>query len=159
MYSSDQNLWDAVLQDLSDMQDLGRIAHVAFRLMFAALVGGLLGYQREVADKSAGLRTYMLVTLGSAFFVIVPQLEGISDMSRVIQGIITGLGFLGGGAILKLTEDRQIQGLTTAAGIWMAAAAGVAVGFGRLGTALVGAVLGFLILGALYQLEKRLKAG
>jgi putative Mg2+ transporter-C (MgtC) family protein len=152
-----QNPWQAIAQDFADLQDWGRLTHVALRLLCAALIGGLLGYQREQAGKSAGLRTYMLVTLGSAFFVIVPQLEGVTDMSRVIQGIITGIGFLGAGAILKRAQNNEIQGLTTAAGIWMAAAAGTAVGFGRLGTALIGALIGFLILGALYQLERRIK--
>ena len=159
MNTSGQNPWEALVEDFADVQDIGRLTHVVLRLLLAALIGGLLGYQREVAGKSAGLRTYMLVTLGSAFFVIVPQLEGVQDMSRVVQGIITGIGFLGGGAILKLADDKEIQGLTTAAGIWMAAAAGIAVGFGRLGTALVGAVLGFLILGAVYRFERLMRPG
>jgi len=152
-----QNPWQAIEQDFADLQDVGRLTHVALRLLIAALIGGLLGYQREQAGKSAGLRTYMLVTLGSAFFVIVPQLEGVSDMSRVVQGIITGIGFLGAGAILKRAEKKQIHGLTTAAGIWMAAAAGTAVGFGRLGTAVIGALIGFVIMGAMHRLEERIR--
>ena len=70
------------------------------RLVLAAALGGLLGYEREQRGKAAGLRTHMLVALGAALFVLVPQQSGMSntDMSRVIQGVITGMGFLGAGA-------------------------------------------------------------
>lgn len=151
------NAWQAIAQDFSDLQDAGRLTHVAVRLTCAALIGGMLGYEREQSGKSAGLRTYMLVTIGATFFVLVPQLEGVADMSRVVQGIIAGIGFLGAGAILKRAQDNEIHGLTTAAGIWMAAAAGTAVGFGRLGTALVGGLIGFLVLGWLQRLERQLR--
>ena len=90
------------------------------RLLLAALCGGLLGFERGRAGKEAGLRTHMLVTLGVAFFVLIPQQAGVSpgDMNRVIQGIITGIGFIGAGTILKLSEREEVRGLTTAAGIW-----------------------------------------
>jgi putative Mg2+ transporter-C (MgtC) family protein len=78
-----------------------------------------------------------------------------ADMSRVIQGIVTGIGFLGAGTILKLAERQRIRGLTTAAGIWLTAAVGIGVGMGRIGSALVGSVLAFLIL-ALFGYFERL---
>ncbi len=150
-----QSFFDAVYLDFADLRDVPRLAHMGVRLIIAALLGGLLGYQREVIGKDAGIRTYMLVTVGAAFFIIVSRLEGLSnsDMSRVLQGLLTGIGFLGGGAILKLTDDKEIQGLTTAAGIWQAAGIGIAVGFGQIGTALLGTLLAFLILSAITHFE------
>jgi putative Mg2+ transporter-C (MgtC) family protein len=99
----------------------------------------------------------MLVALGAALFVIAAMESGIpeSDMSRVIQGIATGIGFIGGGAILKLADEREITGLTTAAGIWLTAATGVAAGLGRWGAAGLAVVLTWIILTVLGQLERR----
>ncbi len=77
----------------------------------------------------------------------------LGDLSRVIQGLAAGIGFIGGGAILKLPEEHQIDGLTTAAGIWLTAAVGVAVGMGRVGTALLSLVLGWLIVVGVGYLE------
>jgi len=152
--------WEALVQDFGDSVDLARQTHVLVRLLVAAALGGLIGYQRESVGKSAGMRTYMLVTVGAAFFVIVPQLEGMSNdaISRVLQGLIAGIGFLGGGAILKLTNEKEVLGLTTAAGIWLAAAIGIAAGLGRLGTALLGTLLAYGILSVVYHWEQRLKA-
>lgn len=153
-----QTPWEALTQDVGDTVDLARLVHVALRLFAAAVLGGILGYQRESVGKDAGMRTYMLVTVGAAFFVIVPQLEGMKHdaMSRVLQGIVAGIGFLGAGAILKLSGEKEVLGLTTAAGIWLAAAIGVAAGFGRIGTALLGTVLAYGILSAVYRWEQRL---
>src|SRR5262249_14537118 len=97
----------------------------------------------------------MLVALGAAMFTLVP-LEGqmsISDLSRVIQGIATGVGFLGAGTILKLSDEHKIIGLTTAASIWLTAAAGMAIGAGWLWPALLGVLLGWVILSWLSGLE------
>jgi putative Mg2+ transporter-C (MgtC) family protein len=77
-------------------------------------------------------------------------------MSRVLQGLITGIGFLGGGAILKLTSEKEVLGLTTAAGIWLAAAIGIATGLGRVGTALMGTMLAYGILSVVYHWEQRM---
>jgi len=157
---NDHTPWEALVRDFGDSVDLARQTHVLVRLLVAAALGGLLGYQRESVGKSAGMRTYMLVTVGAAFFIIVPQLEGMQfdALSRVLQGLIAGIGFLGGGAILKLTNEKEVLGLTTAAGIWLAAAIGIAAGLGRLGTALVGTVLAYGILSVVYHWEQRLKA-
>jgi len=155
-----QTPWEALHADFNDISDWGRLSHVALRLLAAAILGGVLGYQRESVGKAAGMRTYMLVTVGSAFFVVVPQLENMAldGMSRVIQGLIAGIGFLGGGAILKLTNEKEIHGLTTAAGIWLAAAVGVAAGFGRIGTATLGTAIAFAIFTLVYRWEQRMLA-
>jgi putative Mg2+ transporter-C (MgtC) family protein len=101
----------------------------------------------------------MLVALGAALFVLACLESGMApnDLSRVIQGLATGIGFLGGGAILKVSEHREISGLTTAAGIWLTAAVGVSVGLGQWGLAAVGALLTWMILAVLFRLEPEIK--
>jgi len=145
---------DELLAGLPDPQQLAR---VAFRMTVAALLGALIGLQRERTGKPAGLRTHMLVCLGAALFVIAPLEYGMdeNELSRVIQGLITGIGFIGAGAILKLEDDRAIKGLTSAAGIWLTAAVGVAVGLGRWGSAVVGAALIWFILDVVGRYEAR----
>ena len=88
------------------------IARIAVRLLVAVVLGGILGFQRAEAGKAAGMRTYMLVTLGAALVVLLPQLTGMSsaDLSRIIQGIVTGIGFIGGGVILKMSERASDRG-------------------------------------------------
>ena len=100
----------------------------------------------------------MLVALGSAIFVLAPMESGmaIDDISRVVQGIASGIGFIGAGAILKVTAEREIQGLTTAAGLWMTAAVGVAAGMGRYGSAALAVLFAWIILAILARLEFRL---
>ncbi len=124
-------------------------------MIAAVLLGSIIGYERERAGKSAGLRTHILVSLGTCVFVVACSGYGMSSdgLSRVIQGIVTGIGFLGAGTILKLNEERDIQGLTTAAGVWMTAAIGVSVGLGELGLALLGAILTVIVLTALGQVD------
>ena len=116
------------------------------RLLLAAVLGFVIGLEREAAGQSAGERTHALVALGSAAFALlsVTAFPG-SDTSRVAAGVVTGLGFLGAGTILK-GGDAQVRGLTTAAGIWAVGAVGLAIGSGRyfLGlttAAIVGVVL------------------
>jgi putative Mg2+ transporter-C (MgtC) family protein len=137
--------------------DAAQATRIFFRVVVATLLGAVVGYERERTGKSAGLRTHMLVSLASALFVIAPLEAGMqpSDVSRIIQGVATGIGFLGAGAILKLTAEREIHGLTTAAGIWMTAAVGLATGLGRYGLAVMSVVLGWLILGLLSRLEPK----
>ncbi|WP_416763515.1 MgtC/SapB family protein [Roseateles sp. So40a] len=143
---------DEVLQTLrsefSDIPDVEQITRITLRLLLAAVLGGCLGYQREQHGKAAGMRTHMLVALGAALFVLVPQQGGMAlgDMSRVLQGVIAGIGFLGAGAILKLKDEEQVHGLTTAAGIWLTAAIGVACGLGREATAVLSMLLALAIL-------------
>src|ERR687895_2261332 len=99
----------------------------------------------------------MLVTLGTAVFVVACSGVGMSleGLSRVIQGIITGIGFIGAGSILKLSEERDVQGLTTAAGVWMTAAVGVAVGLGSLGVAMLSTIFALIILSFATRFEPR----
>jgi putative Mg2+ transporter-C (MgtC) family protein len=154
-------VWDALYADFSDLPDAGQVTHVVVRMALAAALGGLLGWERERAGKAAGRRTHMLVALGAAFFVFVPQQAGMSsaDLSRVIQGLVAGIGFVGAGAILKEDQGGRIKGLTTAAGIWLTAAVGVAVGLGREASAVLGTLLALLILHLLPGAEQRHEEG
>jgi putative Mg2+ transporter-C (MgtC) family protein len=142
-------VWVTVQQEFSDLPDLTQFTRVSVRLLVAILLGAVLGYEREYRGTGAGLRTHMLVALGAALFVLVPLQAGmqVEDLSRVLQGLISGIGFLGAGAIIKLSRDREIRGLTTAATIWVTAAIGVAVGMGREATAILSTLLTLCILG------------
>ena len=128
----------------------------AARLGLAGLLGALLGIQRERVHSAAGLRTHILVGLGAALFVLA-DLESGGDhaaVSRVIQGVIAGIGFLGAGTILKIGERVEVLGLTTAASIWVTAAVGVAAGLGHIWLAGLAAILGWFVLGPLAGFEK-----
>ena len=140
-----------IRDEFSDISDPSQVTRVCVRLAVAVILGGMLGYERERRGISAGLRTHMLVALGAAIFVLVPLEAGISqaDLSRVLQGVITGVGFLGAGAIIKLNQEQEIKGLTTAASIWLTAAIGVAAGMGREMTAILSALLAIFILAVL----------
>src|ERR671916_1158399 len=148
-------VWEELLSGLPDAR---RLTHVLIRLLAATVLGAVIGFQRERAGKPAGLRTHMLVTLGTAVFVLACSGVGMGHdaLSRVIQGIVTGIGFIGAGSILKLDRERDIQGLTTAAGVWMSAAIGVAVGLGSLGVALLSAVFTLAILSFAKRFERRI---
>ena len=139
------------------MPDLAESIRVVFRLLAAALFGAVVGYERERTGKSAGLRTHMLVSVSSAIFVVAPLEAGMSlgNLSRVIQGVAAGIGFIGAGAILKLADERVIEGLTTATGIWLTAALGLAAGTGRYGLAAISAVKAWLILAIVARMEVR----
>jgi len=135
--------------ELFDLPDQMQMLRVIARLVTAAALGGLLGWERERAGKPAGTRTHMLVALGAALFVLFPVEEGmaVADVSRVIQGVATGIGFIGAGTILKRTDSDDVQGLTTAASIWLTAAIGLAVGAGHLWLPIVSSVVALIILG------------
>ncbi|WP_416139928.1 MgtC/SapB family protein [Halomonas sp. HK25] len=137
-----------IMSEFSDFNDLGEFIIVVIRLLFAALLGGLLGLEREQRGKSAGIRTHMLVCMGAALFIFIPQQAGISDseMSRVIQGVIAGIGFLCAGTIITRKDEQSASGLTTAAGIWFTAAIGIAVGLGREQTAVLCTALAWVVL-------------
>jgi putative Mg2+ transporter-C (MgtC) family protein len=138
-----QQIWLTIQQEFSDLGDVEGITRITLRMLVAVVLGGLLGYERESIGASAGLRTHMLVSLGSALFVLIPLEAGmnIADVSRVLQGVTAGIGFLGAGAILKLKDENDIKGLTTAASVWLTAAIGVAAGMGRETTAVLSALL------------------
>ena len=145
-------IWEELTAGLGDTRQL---IHVVIRLLAATLLGSVIGFERERAGKPAGLRTHMLVTLGTAVFVLACSGVGMSleGQSRVIQGIVTGIGFIGAGSILKLSEQRDVQGLTTASGVWMTAAIGVAVGLGSLGVAILSAIFTLVILSLAKRFE------
>jgi putative Mg2+ transporter-C (MgtC) family protein len=147
--------WDELTRVVPDAAEVLR---VTLRLVGALAVGSLVGLQRELTHKPAGLRTHMLVALGTGLFVVSASESGMhpDSLSRIIQGLATGIGFLGAGAILKLTSEREIHGLTTAAGIWMTAAASAAAAIGQIAVALIGTVLGLLVLVVFRKVEKRL---
>ena len=140
--------WMTIQGEFSDLPDVAEVTRVCLRLVIAVVLGGILGYERERTGAAAGFRTHMLVALGSALFVLVPLQAGtnLGDVSRVLQGVIAGIGFLGAGAILKSSDDQQIRGLTTAASIWLTAAIGVAAGMGREATAVLSTFFALVIL-------------
>ncbi|MDQ7955375.1 MAG: MgtC/SapB family protein [Rhodocyclaceae bacterium] len=149
---------EVVVAEFSDVPDLTQFVRISVRLLLASVLGFILGFEREQQGKAAGVRTHMLVAIGSAMFVLVPQQTGIepADMSRVIQGLVAGVGFLCAGTILKHgAGEQQVQGLTTAAGLWMTAAIGMACGLGREATAVLSALLALAVL----QLVPRLVSG
>lgn len=147
--------WEELTAGIPDSRQL---AHVIIRLLASAILGAIIGLQRERAGKPAGLRTHILVTLGTTVFVVACKGYGMGSdgISRVIQGIITGIGFIGAGSILKLNEERDVKGLTTSAGIWIASGIGVSVGLGSLGLALMATLLAVVILSVVGRFEKKL---
>ena len=139
------------------------ITDLILRLLLAAGLGGIIGLERERAHKVAGLRTHALVAMGSALLSLIsiymfeslPSVNGVSGFDyHLIANIIVGIGFIGGGAILR--QGSRVVGTTTAATLWLVAAVGIATGIGFIYGALAGAVIGYLVLTLLWQVEKRL---
>lgn len=143
-----ERILTTLVQEFSDLAQVEHITRATLRLVLAMFLGGLLGYEREVMGKAAGLRTHMLVCLGAAIFVMALEQDGAEAdaMSRVIQGIAAGVGFLGAGTILKGQNISDVKGLTTAAGLWASAAIGVAVGLGREATAVLSTLIVLVVL-------------
>ncbi|MEA2548097.1 MAG: putative Mg2+ transporter-C (MgtC) family protein [Chloroflexota bacterium] len=142
--------------------EIGQQLDVGFRLVIAALLGGAIGFEREIHGHPAGMRTHMLVSLGSAAFTVLGVFffssPGVStDPSRIAAQIVSGIGFLGAGAILKY--GTSVRGLTTAASLWATAAVGMAAGAGAWLVAIVTTVLIVLSLGPLNWLIARLRSG
>ncbi|MDA7415576.1 MgtC/SapB family protein [Xenophilus arseniciresistens] len=152
--------WQAITEvfaaEFSDVPDLAQLVRIGIRLLLAAVLGFMLGFEREHQGKAAGVRTHMLVSIGAALFVLVPQQSGTvaADMSRVIQGLVAGVGFLCAGTILKQGRraEQEVQGLTTAAGLWLTAAIGMACGLGREVTAILSALLALAVLALIPRL-------
>jgi putative Mg2+ transporter-C (MgtC) family protein len=138
--------------------DLGAtdtIVRVFVRLLAAVIAGGLIGFEREEHRHFAGLRTHMLVSMGSALFIIAAQEFKVSEdvISRVMQGLLAGIGFLGAGTILKLQDVRQVKGLTTAATLWVTAGVGVSIGLGLFWPSLIAVLLSWLVLFVVARVE------
>lgn len=151
-------------QHVGDIMNPGTpIWEVAVRLFLAVVLGGAIGYQRELSEKPAGLRTHALVSLGSALLMIVsidiqPALGlARTDVTRIAAGVVTGIGFLGGGAIIR--QGSIVRGLTTAASIWVVSGVGLAVGGGLYFSSLVATLLILLTLTMLKYIEVRAVPG
>ena len=127
-------------------------ADVALRLSAAVAIGGAIGLDRELRHKSAGVRTIGLVTLGAALAVLAVSPD-LAATSRVLQGTLAGIGFLGAGVIMR--HGRTIEGLTTAASIWTAATLGAACGLGAWQPVAVGSALVLVLLVVAGTIEKR----
>jgi putative Mg2+ transporter-C (MgtC) family protein len=122
---------------------------IVLRLLMAFACGAVIGLNREFQGKPAGFRTFGLVSIGSAVVVIVMEMEfgtGADAVSRVIQGVLTGIGFLGAGVIFRGKSPDQVEGLTTAAAVWLTAGLGMAAGAGHYLIATIGTVLGLALL-------------
>jgi len=151
---------DAVVETLraefSDLGDPAAFTRIAVRLMVAVALAAVIGYERELRGTAAGLRTHMMVGLGVALLVATTSESHMepTEVGRVIQGIVAGIGFLGAGAIIKQDEKEQVKGLTTAASIWTTAAIATAAGLGRMATAIVATMLAIVILALLLRLER-----
>lgn len=138
--------------------------NIIFRLCLALLIGAIIGLERQLKHKPAGLRTHILVSLGSALFTLIPLMAGglqptADALSRVIQGIAAGVGFLGAGEILRQSSQQsqrpEIHGLTSAAAVWVSAALGIVAGCGLWQLGLIAACLSFVVLNVFKKLEKR----
>lgn len=133
------------------------------RLLLSAIVGAVIGLNRDLHHKQAGVRTNALVSLGAALAVLLVAPPGIDPthridaMSRVIQGVITGIGFLGAGVILRNPTSHHVSGLTTAAAVWLAALLGCACGAGNYAAVLIALVLGIGVIVCGGPLERRFR--
>jgi len=122
---------------------------VVLRLVVAFVCGAIIGLNREFHRKPAGFRTFGLVSIGAAVVVLMMELEvgaGADAVSRVVQGVLTGIGFLGAGVIFRRDSHKQVAGLTTAAAVWLTAGLGMAAGAGQFVIAVSGTVLGLALL-------------
>ena len=153
---------DILLQELTAGLPEGRdLELVILRLSAAAILGMAIGIERQRAGKAAGVRTHMLVTVGTTAFVMAVLMHGMTadGLSRVIQGIVTGIGFIGAGTIIKHDSAADVKGLTTSAGIWISAAIGVAIGMGLLGLAAMVTLLTLIILTVTVAVDNWLNQG
>jgi putative Mg2+ transporter-C (MgtC) family protein len=147
------------LSEALSLIDGAEFARFLVRVGVAVVLGGVIGFERQETGKTAGMRTHMLVSLAAAFFVLSCLQAGMSsgDVSRVVQGVATGIGFLGAGAILKSEENGRVHGLTTAAGVYLATAVGIASGLGRLFPALLITLFALVILHLVPRLEHKVR--
>jgi putative Mg2+ transporter-C (MgtC) family protein len=152
-------VWSTIQAEFGDLADVESITRATWRMGEALVLGAAIGWDRERREAEAGLRTHMLVALGAAMFVLVPMQSGMNSeqVSRVVQGLVSGIGFLGAGAVLKDTGEGRIHGLTTAASIWATAAVGVAAGLGQTGTAILATLFILLVLVWLRRLGRSIQ--
>jgi len=149
------NALQSVWADL--VQQIGPAVESFLILLIAGALGGILGLERQVHGRWVGFRTHMTVAMGAAMFMLVGTKlaeKFMPDSTRVVQGIATGIGFIGAGTILKLTDKLEVKGLTTASSVWLAAAVGTACGMRLFGVAFSGTVLSVVVLAILRPIEK-----
>jgi putative Mg2+ transporter-C (MgtC) family protein len=150
---------DAFLNEwLGATPDWHETIRITVKLIAALIAGAIVGVQRERSGKPAGLRTHMLVALGTAVFVMTGVEYGMHEdaLSRVLQGLTTGIGFIGAGTILKIATQYEIKGLTTAASIWATAAISAAIGLGQFVLAFISAAMTWIVLTMLVRIERRM---
>jgi putative Mg2+ transporter-C (MgtC) family protein len=140
------------------------ILDVFIRLFLAIILGMLLGIERNFAHKTVGLRTYALLSFGSALFIIISEMirienfgSSIVDPTRIAAQIITGVGFLGTGLIIWKEKEGMLVGLTTATGFWVATGIGMACGFGYFSLAIIATLMMLFVLTILWFVEDRVK--
>lgn len=137
------------------------VLYLTGRLCLAVALGGVIGLNREMRQKPAGLRTHAMVSLGSALITVVGMLMSSSGDSasaaRIVQGLLAGIGFIGGGVILHRDDTRGVHGLTTAASIWLVAAVGIATGAGLWQPAAIGCALALVVLAIGGVIDNRLR--
>jgi putative Mg2+ transporter-C (MgtC) family protein len=138
---------------MQPVDTIGNASEMVFRILAATLIGAVLGVNRELRDKPAGIKTHALVSLGSALLIVtgidLARIGATLDsaaVTRVVQGIITGIGFLGGGVIMRQETSRSVSGLTTASTVWIAACLGIACGAGQWVIALVSMLATLIVL-------------
>ena len=144
------------IQNQAEFQAFG---YNCVRLFVAVILGGMLGIERELHGRWAGLRTHMMVSLGAAIFTIAALATAPNDsneVTRVIQGVAAGIGFLGAGTILKLSSQLEVKGLTTASSIWLAAALGTVAGLGEYALAASSGLVSLVVLAVMRPLAKAL---
>ena len=147
-------LWEELTRGVGDAEHL---IIVLFRLLASVLCGGFIGLQREAVGKRAGVKTHILVSLGTTLLVLCCLSFGLGSdgLSRVVQGIITGIGFIGTGSILKINTEHDIHGLTTAASIWVTAAVGIVIGLGLVGLGVIATILSLSVLIIVGSIERK----
>jgi putative Mg2+ transporter-C (MgtC) family protein len=132
----------------TELTDVAALLRVVLKMALAMALGSVIGLNREHAGENAGWRTHILVTMAAAAFVMAMRESGaaVADLVHVVQGVAAGVGFLGAGVILRLTDSVRVKGLTTAASIWLSAAVGSAIGVGRIWLPVVAAIFGWFTL-------------
>jgi len=156
-------MWDAELFFTVKASAPAGVAELCGRIMFATVLGAAVGINRELHQKPAGFRTHAMVALGSSLMVVIAsgvrEAAGTFDaaaVSRVLQGLIAGIGFVGGGAILRQDQAPNVHGLTTATSIWVVAAVGAAAGLGLWAAAAAAVAIALLVLSLGRLVDRRL---
>jgi putative Mg2+ transporter-C (MgtC) family protein len=152
-----EKIVETLREEFSDLADASDVTRLLLRILLAVGLAALIGYERQVRGSTAGLRTHMILALGVALIVVAAQQSGMEpeDVSRVIQGVFAGIGFLGAGAIIKQSQSEEVRGLTTAASLWTTAAVATACGLGSELTAITATLIALVILSVLLRIERR----